>query len=974
MTTDAPAPTPTTPLQRQRALFEAALMRPAAMRENFVAHAAADDAALEAAVLRLLAQDAASGDPIAQRLGVAANWSQELTPGAQVGPYTLLSQLGRGGMGTVFKAERADGVYAQAVAIKTLPSGGNIAMREQFQRERELLARLNHPHIAHVLDGGTLANGQAYLVMELVEGWPLDVWLREQRPTLTQRLTLFIALCEAVAHAHQALIVHRDLKPANVMVNASGAPKLLDFGIARLLDKGLGDQTAARIMTRAYASPEQLRGEDALTTSDVYALGLILFELLCGRPLRDEAHSVAGQHGGKKKSAEQQPQQSRASRPSDSKPSRVARGAAALWLRQAAPQLRGDLDHITLMALRENPRERYGTAAAMAADVRRYLAHLPLDTRRGEWRYATLKFIQRHSVAVAAAGLLALASGMFVARLNSARAAALQAEQRARIEASNAQKVALLMRDLFKLADPDTAQGKTMTALDMLEQGEASIRKNRDIEPQVRARLGALIGEIYITIGDSKRSIASLKEAITILRRDPETSDSVLASALHQYGRALESSGQAQLAESPAREAVQLRERIAGPMATQVGESLNSLGVVLQVQARWDEARACYERAEQIFLPQAARFPDELASTQHNLGWLAFQTGRLEDASRMLTAVLAAKRTRLGSAHPRVLNTLLTLSQTRAAMNDLAGAQGLAAELLSAAIKVYGEHSERTLRAYNELAVISHDLGRYQQAGENYARSVPVGTANAPTLEQDKLVAGDSLGAAIYFNNLASLREDQGDFATSETLLRQSLAMRQRLFNPTHPSVARTQHNLARVLLAQALLTPFPVTALAEAQSLAQLSRTSRTQNFAPDHSERRESDVLWVRLHIARGELDSAATLLAKLNASMAVDTLTGTGIVRWYDAQIELARARSDGAKLRTLITEKRARLAKALPVGHPLLAIAALELAEYQLKTGDAGAALALAKPVADTLRRELSPSSDVLRRLKAVLMRQ
>ena len=405
--------------QQVKTLFEQALGLADGQRAAFLDAACAGDPQLHRQVEALLASDAEGeafleSPPVGLVDGVSdpesAEEGEEPLIGRQIGPYRILSEIGRGGMGAVYLAERADDAYQKKVAVKLLKRGmDRAAILRRFRHEREILARLDHPHIARLLDGGTTADGLPYFIMEYVEGVPIDAYCDRQSLPVRERLKLFRTVCAAVHYAHQNLIVHRDLKPGNILVTADGTVKLLDFGIAKVLHPGPGAQamashdTARRPMTPAYASPEQVRGEAITTASDVYSLGVLLYELLTGQ--RPYALSGHVPHEMEQAICQAEPE----------RPSAAARrnggghGAPSGW-----KDLAGDLDNILLMALRKEPARRYASVEQFSEDVRRHLEGLPVIARRDTGWYRATKFIRRNKVGVGAAAcaLAALLAGM----------------------------------------------------------------------------------------------------------------------------------------------------------------------------------------------------------------------------------------------------------------------------------------------------------------------------------------------------------------------------------------------------------------------------------------------------------------------------------------------------------------------------------------------------------------------------------
>lgn len=486
---------------RAATLLRAALDLPAAEREAWIERECGDDAALLARLRRLLELDRRDSLPLDAPVDALAAQvmldededGPDVEPGARLGPYRLVRELGRGGMGSVWLAQRDDGEFGQQVALKLIRLGMDSArVQRQFRRERDLLARLRHPNIAALLDGGLDGRGRPWFAMERIEGVPLGEWIG-QRPGLRQRLELFVKLCGAVAHAHQHLIVHRDLKPSNVLVQADGEPCLLDFGIARLVEQGDTERTATahRFLTLDFAAPEQLRGEPVGTSADVYALGLILFELLTGVRYR----SVQA----KDDDATLRPSQALSLTDArDDAPARVSRA-----------DLRGDLDAIVLRALAHEPGRRYPGAQQLADDVQRYLDGQPIQARPDSFGYRTAKFVRRNRLAVAMASMamVALLGGFGVSLWQTRRA-----EQ-------EAHRATVIKEYLIGLFDAGRTNQAGAAALErpivaMLDDSAGKLAGELDSEPTLRDEIYGILVEIFDANAQETRAQALAAERV----------------------------------------------------------------------------------------------------------------------------------------------------------------------------------------------------------------------------------------------------------------------------------------------------------------------------------------------------------------------------------------------------------------------------------------------------------------------------
>ncbi|HOV58412.1 MAG TPA: protein kinase, partial [Rhodanobacteraceae bacterium] len=583
-------------------LLDAALEAPDAAARRSVCEGVAD-AELRALLQALLAHEDAPGFLDGDGGAYAARLIGEApSVPTTLGPYRVCRLLGEGGSGSVFLGERELDGSVQRVALKLLRSGvHDAAERERFRRERRILARLQHPHIARLLDGGFSPAGVPWFALEYVDGEPITAWCDARRLDLDARLRLFASACEAVAYAHRQLIVHRDLKPANLLVDAQGAPHLLDFGIAKLLDpseRGDATRTQARRLTPAYAAPEQFDGGAVSTATDVYALGVLLHELLCGR--RPEV-AVDGSLRLPSASVAADPQREAHA---------AARGSSA---RALTARLRGDLDTLLLTALAPEPARRYAGADALAADVARYLAQRPLQARRAGAGYRLGKFLRRHRVAAIAALLLGLSVVVGVAATlrESARARAAAAE--AAQQAARAGAARDFVLALFDGVSPDEARGREIGARELLERGEARLAETLAQQPALRVELASDLAAGWRQLGAYERAADRLEPLLPL---DPG------AAARRELGRVRAAQGRYDDAEALLREAL-ARSRDAGE-----GLDLRlDLADVLSERGRQDAAGSETAAVEAALRAQAAPDRPVLARALATRGSIAFRAG-----------------------------------------------------------------------------------------------------------------------------------------------------------------------------------------------------------------------------------------------------------------------------------------------------------------------------------------------------------
>jgi serine/threonine protein kinase len=512
---------------RVTALFHDACGRPPAERESWLARHCDDPAVRREVDAMLRAYDTnpdfmEGPDPEVRRdvTSLLAGPAHEGV-GTRIGAYDLIAELGRGGMGEVFAAVRSDGQYEQKVALKLMRAGAATdSIVERFRDERQILAGLEHPNIARLVDGGTTAGGTPYLVMELVDGVPIDAFCTARGLSVPDRLRLFLHVCSAVQYAHQRLVIHRDIKPANILVTPDGIPKLLDFGIAKVVDAaGNTEETMLRPFTPEYASPEQVRGESVSTASDIYALGMVLYRLLTGR----SPYSVGKRTPGELAAAvtEQEPE-----RPSTAVARRDETAAGERVPSRLQRQLRGDLDFILLKALRKEPEKRYASAEQLAEDIRRHLDGLPVSARKGTWSYHAGKFARRHRTGVTAAVLVlaTLVGGVIVAARQSRIAEAHRRRAEARF--SDVRKLANSL--IFEIHDsirdlPGATTARRVILERSLEYLDRLARES-DNEPELLRELASAYSRIGLVqgspasmnLGDPKAALLSLQKSLEI--------------------------------------------------------------------------------------------------------------------------------------------------------------------------------------------------------------------------------------------------------------------------------------------------------------------------------------------------------------------------------------------------------------------------------------------------------------------------
>jgi len=709
--------------------------------------------------------------------------------GTRIGSYHITSRIAGGGMGVVYRARRDDEVGDYDVAIKVVKRGfGTDDMLRRFHSERRTLGNLNHPNIARVLDGGSLDDGRPFLVMEFIEGEPIDTYCETNRLTVAQRLELMRKVCLAVHFAHQNLVVHRDLKPSNILVDEHGEPKLLDFGIAKILSPGGGEQTIertvteARMLTPEYASPEQILGRPVTTASDIYSLGVILYQLLTGRkPYRLTSRYLDEMGRHVSESAPRKPSTAIGTLPQDagaddSPPSiaQVVASARQTTIDRLRRSLRGDIDNIVMMALRKEPERRYASAEQLAEDLHRHAEDLPVIARPDTWAYRTSRFIKRHRTGVIAAGLIALTltGGIISTSLMAFRARTQR--DHAGIEAESAFEIANILSDLLANMLHDATPEEAALLEQRLGSEEYRIRHQFADKPHLQANLLTALGNVHLARGDFARAeslimdardmrldefgadsmeMALSWEAIGMLRyqqgdypaaaeafeaclrlhrMDLDLVHTDVGTAANNLAVALRVLGRTDEAEELHRDALAIRRRQHGPDSPDVAESLNNLALI--VSHRGDYARAIELQREVLDI--RTRILGErhflTAQSHANLAVLHHYDNDLDRAADSYQRAIAAYRDLGSSGREGLARTLPNYSDLLLRQGDRRAAEAALTEALDIQIDLYGDDHATTASVLDRLAPVENALGRFVAAEVAYQRALRIRRATLP--------------------------------------------------------------------------------------------------------------------------------------------------------------------------------------------------------------------------------------------------
>ncbi|MEM7581954.1 MAG: serine/threonine-protein kinase [Acidobacteriota bacterium] len=812
-------------------LLRQALDLEADQRPDFLAHACGDDDELRAEVGQLL-RDALTDDPLLCSGGAFESQLLAETPlatttldrspvpsdnsaqapyptpdglpdasptaaGTTFGPYRILRLLGRGGMGVVYLAERADGSYRQQVAIKTLRRSASSQALLRFRRERQMLANLRHPQIARLLDGGVTTAGQPYLVVEYIEGIPIDRYCEVHQLSSEARIALLRQVCDAVDAAHRQLIVHRDIKPSNILVTDDGEVKLLDFGIAKLLEDSEPDTallTEQTPMTLQYASPEQFRGELVSTASDVYQLGLLAFELLAGdRPYSLSGASLAGVQEYILGSDPQLPSAVLKQREQD-----IDRTLFPI----SSSELRGDLDIIVMKALRKEPEQRYSSVADLERDLQNYLEDLPVNARPATRTYRLHKLLRRHRIPAAIAAVLALAvsglTGAFIYRLQiESQRTQLEAEralrertvaQQARAEA---EEVTEFLIDLFQHSDPNEARGEPLTADELLERGAAKLESELGERPRIRARLTHTVGRVYLSMGRHRQAAEQLEHSLAIAETLAEPDIALTVETLDQLGLTQVMQDRHDEAIASYERSLDLAERLLGPMDYDKSRLLIGLAKALLVAGS-------YPRSEQL-ASSAVAFADEhygpwseqaQYATQFHSDILG-ELGHYEASGETLRRSLNIVRRLEGPDSLRLATGLVNLAALYGELGQPAEAANTLEESLPVIEKALGpSHLNHGITRLN-LCIARIQLSELERAEEHCQRALAI----AESVGQARLIFG-------AYSTLGGLRLYQQRPGEAVELRRRALEVLEGSLPAGHEFVAEGLNDLGEALLA----------------------------------------------------------------------------------------------------------------------------------------------------------------------------
>jgi serine/threonine-protein kinase len=738
--------------------------------------------------------------------------------GRRIGAYRIVRQIGRGGMSRVFLAERADGQFEQRVALKLLrPGMDNEIDRERFRSERQILASLEHPHVARLLDGGVTEDGSPYLVLEYVDGQPIDAHCEARQLPPRARLELFLAVIDATQYAHRNLIVHRDLKPSNILVADDGAVKLLDFGLAKLLEPvretedALTTRTGHRWMTPEYAAPEQIRGEPVSTLTDVYQLGAVLYELVTGQP-------PFGKRGANVRALEDAVLSAEPAAPS-----------SALASSERA-RLRGDVDAIVLKALRKEPDQRYTSAQALADDLRRHLTGHPVLARRQTAAYRARRFAHRHRVGIAAAGAIVIMAIAYGVTVTVQRARVQRALAQAKVGTEKAEQVTDFVLGLFEASEQGRVFRDTVSAQELLRRGTARARELTG-QPEVRAEMLDAVGQIHYQLGDYEQAEKLFQEVLALRRQVLGEDHLDVATSLARLEPLAEQRGDMAAAIDLTRRALDIRRRHLGPedpltveslfwyaqslheggeearaqavfdewaaafakqppsLTPRRGYELLHLGQMLEFRRQYDAARPQYEEALRIFRTLYGDQHPSVGRTQYQIADLLIKQDKFIEAEHRLRSAIATIRAAYPAGHSDLTLALSSFGRVLRHLKKWEEAEAVTREVLDIARHSYGPDHPTVAIRMQDLGVLLTQRGSYAEA-DPYLRS-------ALRIQRSRF--GDHNVMTAYASvALGDERRLGGDLVEAESLLVRAFAvLRDRTSDIAAPARRKAIESLA---------------------------------------------------------------------------------------------------------------------------------------------------------------------------------
>ncbi|WP_086933672.1 tetratricopeptide repeat protein [Agarilytica rhodophyticola] len=744
-----------------------------------------------------------TGDTVA-----GGSFAQNLE-GLDIGSYTLCEELGRGGMGVVYRAERREGEFEQQVAIKLLSHYDNNknSLIDRFKREQRLLASLIHPNIAQLYDAGLTAEGQPYFVMEYVSGQPFNEYCQKNNLSVDARLRLLQQVIDALSYAHSHLIVHRDIKHSNILVTEQGHVKLLDFGIAKLLSESEPDnltRTGENIMTPGFAAPEQLQNRTITIATDIYQLGLVAYELLTNRQVfRDRAASLAELV---KMICEEDPslpssvisrkaifQTSTKAKKSDS----IVQSLSELEIKRLGKKLKGDVDAIILKMLRNRPEDRYVSMLAVKDDIEAYFEKRPIAAQNASLVYQGKKFVTRHWRSLSAVTMFIMLLAVYAVTVTYQADEISRALKVSQLETEKANKVSDFLVSVFKAADPTVAGLESVTAQTLLERGEERIEQELAQFPEIQAHMLSLFGEIYFSQSKLDNSTSFVERSLQKQRNFPEKNEKSLADTLTLLASVYTYSGKYKDAEPLFEESLGIYKKLLSKdelsQSVAYAETLALYGEFKYYTADYDEAKKYLVEAIDILSPLANGQHEELATALNNLAVLQHTEGKFDSAKKNMQQAIEIQKNILGEEHSYYAVHLTNFAIMLTDMELLDDAERLAQQALELQTQILKSNHIDIAETYRTLGVIFHRRGQLEKAERYIREAIAI---------RSRAVSDHTMPTAIDYMWLGAVLQDLQKYQEADVFYRDMIKIFREKTN-SNDTIGRALCQIASLAFAQ---------------------------------------------------------------------------------------------------------------------------------------------------------------------------